>query len=226
MFKLVVIQSIPTTVTLIINTLSLQNVKWFGGSGRCLEILQKEIERNRFCQSIITSKNSIHIDDNGDESSVSPTSSYLVVADGCLVKSPIDFVPILEICVYLHSIVIGNSCLKKTSTLLINASPQLRTLRVGENSFTFNDVKNQGQLTIRDCPYLVNISIGKGSFCGAKIAYFANLPQLEILEMESTALQKCSEVSVIGCELLSKLSFEKKSFPGIDKLLIQSDKMV
>ena len=204
------------------NASSLQNVKWFSGSGRCLEMLQKEIERHRSCLSIITSKDIIRLNSDREGSSVALSTSQLVIANGSLVNSPIDFKSILEKCMCLRSIVIGNNCLKKTSTLTINASPSLHTLRIGENSFTSNETESQGQLTIRSCPFLTNISIGKGSFRNAKTVHFSNLQQLVTIEIDATALQNCSEFSVVECELLSTLSFETKSFPRIAKLFIQS----
>ena len=226
-FRLISIQSIPSSITLTNNAYSLQNVKWFNGSGKLLETLQRGIERNHPCLGIITPKDKKnHKEEGGDREGIeiSPSASQLIIADGSLVKSPIDFQPILERCVHLRSIVIGNNCLKETSTLIISASPCLRTLRVGENSFTCSKTEIQDQLTIQYCRFLTSIAIGKGSFRNVKTVSFMNLPQLVTVEMEATAFQNCSEFSLVGCQLLSELSFEKNSFPCIAKLCIQSGK--
>ena len=188
-------------------------------------MLRKEIERNRSCISIITSKDSISYNGDREGSSIIPSASQLVITDGSLVKSPIDFKAILEKCICLHSIVIGSNCLRKTSSLIINASPHLHTLRVGDNSFTSNETESQGQLIIRSCPFLTSISIGKGSFRNAKTVCLSNLQQLVTIEIDATAFQNCSEFSVIECELLPTLSFESKSLPRIAKLCIQSRKI-
>ena len=95
----------------------------------------------------------------------------------------------MEFCLYdfnsLEEIVIGNDCFESVKTFKIDGLNQLKTIKIGYNSFTQRSGDNKSKsFHILNCESLESIEIGEFSFSDFGGDFeLKNLPQLQSIQI-------------------------------------------
>ena len=82
----------------------------------------------------------------------------------------------------LKRIRIGDECFEDTTELSLVGLNDLETVIIGKNSFA----QTSGQFHVRDCPRLIELRIGSGSFSGYTVCEIENTPSLEVIKVGSS----------------------------------------
>ena len=128
----------------------------------------------------------------------------------------------MEFCLYnLHSfeeIVIGNDCFGSVETFKIDGLNRLKTIKVGNKSFTWNWYGNNSTKSfhILNCESLESIQIGEWSFSDfAGVFELKNLPQLQSIQIGTIGRKSCnfhgSSFVIRGIELILNIVMIRSS---------------
>jgi len=87
---------------------------------------------------------------------------------------------------------IGNDCLKKVTLFVIDRLNELKSMKIGEKSFSVDKENGKGsKCLIMNCDQLKQIYFGDRSFLLYESFELKNLPSLTTLEMGCASFLKC-----------------------------------
>ena len=134
----------------------------------------------------------------------------------------------------VESIEIGNDCFKSVQTFKIDGLNQLKTIKIGENSFTqvkssvyywdSSKVNNQSRsFHILDCESLESIQIGEYSFCdfggGFELSNLKSLKSIQIGTIGSYSNNfNCSSFVIRGMDMI--LTNEWLDLPNLESITL------
>ena len=120
----------------------------------------------------------------------------------------------------LEELEIGDECFNYVSKVSVVALPKLRSIVVGENSFTNEGVDTE--LVLRNCPALQELHIGNQSFFHFWSFKMEELPALETMQIGSKCFVNAS-LCVSGMNELHTVRLGEECFANSQHTVIQGD---
>ena len=94
----------------------------------------------------------------------------------------------------IERVEIGNDCFEKVNRFVIDGLNELKSMKIGKNSFNFYDTRCGSNCVIMNCDQLSEIHIGFQSFCWYESFELKNLPSLISIQLDDKAFCKCYSV--------------------------------
>ena len=81
----------------------------------------------------------------------------------------------------LKSFIVGDNSFGDVNELIIDGLPELESIKIGINSFIYYD--GDHMFSVKNCPKLRELKIGRLSFSDYSVCEIENVPSLEVIEM-------------------------------------------
>ena len=94
----------------------------------------------------------------------------------------------------IQRVEIGNDCFEKVNRFVIDGLNELKSMKIGKNSFNFYDTRYGSNCVIMNCDQLSEIHIGFQSFYWYESFELKNLPSLISIQLDDKAFCKCYSV--------------------------------
>ena len=94
----------------------------------------------------------------------------------------------------IERVEIGNDCFEKVNRFVIDGLNELKSMKIGKNSFNFYDTRCGSNCVIMNCDQLSEIHIGFQSFYWYESFELKNLPSLISIQLDDKAFCKCYSV--------------------------------
>ena len=91
----------------------------------------------------------------------------------------------------IERVEIGNDCFEKVNRFVIDGLNELKSMKIGKNSFNFYDTRCGSNCVIMNCDQLSEIHIGFQSFCWYESFELKNLPSLISIQLDGYAFKNC-----------------------------------
>ncbi|KNB41447.1 hypothetical protein JH06_5418 [Blastocystis sp. subtype 4] len=121
---------------------------------------------------------------------------------------------------------IGNDCLKKVTLFVIDRLNELKSMKIGEKSFSVDKENGKGsKCLIMNCDQLKQIYFGDRSFLLYESFELKNLPSLTTLEMGCASFLKCHLIVFDNLIPLQSITLELGALEG-DEDTIESNELI
>ena len=94
----------------------------------------------------------------------------------------------------IERIEIGDDCCKKVTQFVIDGLNELKSMKIGKNSFNFYDTRCGSNCVIMNCDQLSEIHIGFQSFYWYESFELKNLPSLVSIQLDGFSFYDCHSI--------------------------------
>ena len=94
----------------------------------------------------------------------------------------------------IEKVGIGNDCFENVNEFVIDGLNELKSMKIGESSFTLYDDTKGGKCVIMNCDQLSEIHIGNGSLSWYESLELKNLPSMIWIQLDEYAFYWCHRI--------------------------------